>query len=67
MVVGYMLLKMKLLLVSIRKKCFYILGENRLEMDIKINEINDSFYVDYEIDKGGETDHIIYSINYEVI
>ena len=49
------------------KKCFYIIGINKLEMDIKINEINDSFYVDYEIDIDGKTNHIIYSINYEVI
>ena len=32
-------------------------------LDIKVNEMDDSFYVDYEI----EDNHIIYSLKYEVL
>ena len=47
----------------LKNKCFYIMNGNKMMLDIKVNEINDSFYVDYEI----EDNHIIYSLNYEVI
>lgn len=46
-----------------KNKCFYIMNNNKITLDIKVNEIRDDFYVDYEI----EDNHIIYSINYEVI
>lgn len=53
----------EIILDFLKNKCFYAMNGNTITLDIKINEINDSFYVDYEI----ENNRIIYSLNYEVI
>jgi len=53
----------EIILDFIKNKCFYIMNGNKMMLDIKVNEMDDSFYVDYEI----EDNHIIYSLKYEVL
>ena len=53
----------EIILDFLKKKCFYIMNNNTITLDIKVNEINDEFYVDYEI----EDNRIVYNLNYEVI